>query len=104
MTKKFHKVFMTGESLRSKSECPALHQSFEEWGKVPREERKKVFCRQLANQWSVCKGCLERPILYNVLKDEEAMRAHLKEHQHESEGAPEKELYELLLGSVGSFR
>jgi len=52
---------------------------------LQRPDCEWVFCRQLSDQLVICQECGERPILYNVLKDEDAMQRHLNHHHAESD-------------------
>lgn len=62
---------------------------------LTRADCREVFCRQLSDQLIYCQECSERPILHNILKDEDAMRIHLTGH-HESSDA-RKAMNDLLL-------
>ena len=63
-----------------------------------RPDSKEVFCRQLSDQLTLCEGCFERPILYNVIKNEEAMQNHLKNHNYG--GWARDELYQMLMSTL----
>ncbi len=52
---------------------------------LQRPDCEWIFCRQLSDQLVICEECGERPILYNVLKDEDAMQRHLNHHHAESD-------------------
>lgn len=62
---------------------------------ITRADGREVFCSQLSDQLVYCQECSERLILYNILKDEDAMRIHLTGH-HESSDA-RKAMNDLLL-------
>lgn len=51
---------------------------------LQRADCEWVFCRQLSDQLVICQECGERPIFYNVLKNEDAMRQHLNNHHAET--------------------
>ena len=65
---------------------------------VARVSCKEEFCRQLSDQLVYCDDCTERPVLHNILKDEDAMRTHLDKHNNESDA--KRALYDLLLSDV----
>jgi len=69
---------LVSESKHSKS-----YDCFKEY--LQRPDCEWVFCRQLSDQLVICEECGERPILYNVLKDEDAMQRHLNHHHAESD-------------------
>lgn len=52
---------------------------------LQRPDCEWIFCRQLSDQLVICEECGERPILYNVLKDEDTMQRHLDHHHAESD-------------------
>ncbi len=65
-------AMLVSESKHSKS-----YDCFNEY--LQRPDCEWVFCRQLSEE------CGERPILYNILKDEDAMQRHLNHHHAESD-------------------
>lgn len=65
-----------------------------------RTDCAEVFCRQLSDQLVPCKSCNERPILFNVIKDEGAMRNHVNNHHDWS--AARESLYQLLKSTIQS--
>ena len=65
---------------------------------VARVSCKEEFCQQLSDQLVYCDDCTERPVLYNILKDEDAMRRHLAEHHSEADA--KKALYDMLLSDL----
>ena len=52
---------------------------------------KEEFCRQLSDQLVLCEKCGERPILYNVIRDEDRMKRHLCDHKLEHDSQEHKE-------------
>jgi len=71
-------AMLVSESKQSKS-----YDYFIEY--LQRPDCEWIFCRQLSDQLVICEECGERPILYNVLKDEDAMQRHLNHHHAESD-------------------
>ncbi|KAG6997760.1 hypothetical protein G7Y79_00038g075190 [Physcia stellaris] len=69
---------------------------------VARVSCKEEFCRQLSDQLVYCDDCTERPVLHNILKDEDAMRTHLDKHNNESDA--KRALYDLLLSDVEKLK
>ena len=45
---------------------------------------KEELCRQLSDQLVFCEDCGQKPILYTVIRDEDSMKRHLKDHKGES--------------------
>ena len=60
--------------------------------------RDETFCQQLSDQLVVCEQCQERPILFNLIKDEHAMQQHLFNHQQEN--TARTQLYERLMSTL----
>ena len=44
----------------------------------------EIFCRQMTDQLVFCKECGEIPMLLHILKDQDRMEIHLKQHKHDS--------------------
>lgn len=67
---------------------------------------KEEFCRQLSDQLVFCERCGQRPILYNVIRDEDSMRRHLSDHKRESEIHVEEieRLKQMLLSKIEAKR
>lgn len=65
---------------------------------VMRADCREVCCMQLSDQLAYCRKCSARPILYNILKNQNAMRTHLNEHDENSDA--KKLMNELLLSAV----
>ena len=60
---------------------------------------KEEFCRQLSDQLVFCERCGQRPILYNVIRDEDSMTHHLSGHKRES-GIYVEEIKQMLLSKL----
>ena len=61
------------------------------------KECKERFCKQLSDQLVFCEGCGQRPILYNVIRDEDSVERHLRGHQRSQVEVEETEKIERML-------
>lgn len=65
---------------------------------VSRPDSMEIYCRQLSDQLTLCESCFERPILYNVVKDEAAMQNHISNHNYG--GWARDSLYQMLMSAI----
>lgn len=64
---------------------PTLSASYDDMRSALRgKDCKEKFCEQLSDQLVFCDKCHQRPILYNIIRDEDFMKYHLSEHRRES--------------------
>ena len=87
---------MALEKLKAEDILPTSYEHVQ--GFMLSRTRNETFCEQLSDQLVVCEQCHERPILFNVLKEEFSMQLHLLRHQQES--ATRTQLYELLMSAL----
>ena len=46
---------------------------------------KERFCEQLSDQLVFCEECDQKPILYNVIRDKDSVKRHLRDHSRRSQ-------------------
>ena len=64
------------------------------------DDCKEEFCRQLSDQLVFCQRCGQKPILYNIIRDEDAMKRHLCDHTSEERSADLEGIRQMLLSRL----